>query len=50
MSRADLGAVCQVMGHTSSKMVTEVYQHVEMALLIEAVSAAPPLACMRQAA
>lgn len=50
LSRADLGAVCQIMGHTSSKMVTEVYQHVEMALLIEAVSAAPPLACMRQAA
>ena len=40
---ADLGAVCAIMGHTSSRMVIEVYQHVQTKQLRMAVDAVPCL-------
>lgn len=47
IGRADLGGVCSVMGHTSSKMVLEVYQHVDMYQLRAAVAAIGLLDCLR---
>lgn len=42
-NNADLGAICAIMGHTSSRMVLEVYQHVQPIQLKKAVLALPSI-------